>query len=36
LDLLDAGGLEDGLKTRGNGDIGKIGQRETDPDGVAE
>ena len=36
LDLLDAGGLEDGLKTTGNGDIGKIGQRETDPDGVGE
>ncbi len=36
LDLLDAGVIEGGLKTSGNGDIGKIGLRETDPDGVGE
>ncbi|MBC3910935.1 DNA-binding protein [Undibacterium umbellatum] len=36
LDLLDAGVIEDELKTMGNGGIGAITLRETDPDGICE
>lgn len=36
LDLLDAGSIGYELKKTGNGDVGVIGPRETDPDGVGE